>query len=60
MGEALHFYGIFRDSPETIAAVPTSIGKDMFAAFGMTIVAVSVPDMCTGAPAGKANIPFKA
>jgi len=28
------------DSPETIAAVPTSIGKDMFAAFGMAIVAV--------------------
>jgi len=59
--EPFHLGNILPDGPETIATMPPSIGKYVFCAFGMAVVAFRwVPDVDACTPAGRSKIPFEA
>jgi len=57
--ESLHLDNILWNSSKAITTVPTSISEDTLGTFGVPIIAVLVPNVCTCTPTGETQEPFK-
>lgn len=60
MRETLHLDNVFRNGPEAIAAMPTSVRKDPFSALGVAVIAVVVPHLSACTPTVESQKPFEA